>query len=310
MSLRLPEEIVVDRVLPTVRSMLASELAGHGLTQDEVAGHLGVTQAAVSRYVAGEVETEPRIRDDPRTAATVERIADGLAGGEMDGYEALAELLALVRVFEDRGPICELHEEAVPALRGLGCDLCVRGPDAEVRTERAALSDVRRAARLLAATPGMARAVPNVGTNVGSAVPDPSNVTDVAAIPGRIYAVDDRVEVTANPEFGASRHVATAILAASSVDPGVRGALNLATDDAILDAVRDRGVDPIEFDASYDDRRERLEELLAERGHSRVIYHRGDFGVEPITYVLGGSAVEAAEFAAELVQAAFPSGAR
>jgi len=308
MSLVLPSEIVVERFLPTVRAMLATRLDERGLTQQEVAGHLGVTQAAVSNYVSGAAPGEDRFREDPRTVATVERIADGLADGEMDGYEALGELLELIRTFEDRGPICELHEEEMPALRGLGCDLCVRGVDSEVREERAALASVRKAARILATAPDAAAYVPNVGTNAGTALPGAGDLRDIAAIPGRIYAVGGRVEVPANPEFGASRHVATTVLAASAVDPDVRGAVNLATREDLLAAARDRGIEPLAFDADYDDRGERLRALFDEAGVSRVIYHRGAFGVEPITYVLGETAVEAAELAAELIAAAGATG--
>lgn len=304
MSLVLPSEIVVERFLPTVRAMLATRLDERGLTQQEVADHLGVTQAAVSKYVSGGTAGEDRLREDPRTVAAVERIADGLASGEMDGYEALGELMELIREFEDRGPICELHEEEMPALRGLGCDLCVRGVDSEVRAERDALASVRKAARILATAPGAAAYVPNVGTNAGTALPGATDVTDVAAVPGRIYAVGGRVEVPANPEFGASRNVATTVLAASAVDSGVRGAVNLATRDDLLAAARDRGIEPLEFDADYDDRGERLRALFRERGVPRVVYHRGAFGVEPITYVLGETAVEAAELAVELIAVA------
>lgn len=305
MSLRLPSEIVVEEVLPTLRVELVTELASHGLTQKEVAAHLGVTQAAVSKYVRNEAATEPRIAEHPRTEATVERIASGLATGEMDSYEALAELLELVRAFEDRGPICELHEEAMPELQGLGCDLCVRGVDPEVNAERDALASVRKAARVLATSPGVAEFVPSVGTNVGAALPDATDGTDVAAVPGRIYAIRGRVEVPANPEFGASAHVATVLLAATAVAPELRGALNLATDDALLEAARSRGIDPVEFDADYDDRGERLREQFEERGSvPRVLFHRGAFGIEPITYVLGETAEAAAQLAAELVEAA------
>jgi predicted fused transcriptional regulator/phosphomethylpyrimidine kinase len=150
----------------------------------------------------------------------------------------------------------------------------------------------------------MAEHIPNVGTNAGTALPDATDVTDVAAIPGRIYTVGGRVEVPSRPEFGASRHVSTAVLAAHDADPTVRGAVNLATREALLAAARDRGIDPLEFDADYDDRRERLRDLLGERGPTRVVYHRGGFGIEPITYVFGETAVAAAELAAELVQSA------
>ena len=305
MSLVLPSELVVDRFLPTVRAMLAERLAERGMTQQEIAAHLGVTQAAVSKYVGGDGGGDDRFRDDPETVATVERIADGLASGEMDGYDALAELLALVRSLEDRGPICELHEEEMPALRGLGCDLCVRGLDPDVRAERDVLANVRTAARTLASIPGMAAFVPNVGTNVGMALPEARDVTDVAAIPGRIYAMSGRIEIPANPEFGASKHVATAVLAATAVDPDVRGAVNVATDDRLLEAARERGIDPLEFDADYEDRGEHLIDRFEQRGAvPRVAYHRGAFGIEPATYVFGKTAVDAAEAIEALLEEA------
>lgn len=305
MSLRLPSEIITEEVLPSLRAMLARALADRGLTQEEIAGHLGVTQASVSTYLAGDATTKPRIADHPRTTETVEGVAAGLASGRMDGYDALAEVLDLIRSFEDRGPICELHEEAMPELAGLSCDLCVRGPDTAVREEREALAGVREAARILSSSPGVAAFVPNVGSNVGTALPDAIGAADVAAIPGRIYAVGGRVEVPANPEFGASRHVATVALAAVDADSRFRGALNLATDDALLVAARDRGIDPLEFEADYEDRAERLESRFAERGAvPRVLYHCGAFGIEPITYVLGETGVEAAELAVDLIEAA------
>ncbi|WP_049920835.1 thiamine-phosphate synthase family protein [Halopiger djelfimassiliensis] len=308
MSLVLPSELVVDRFLPTVRAMLATRLAERGMTQKEIAANLGVTQAAVSKYVSGDGGGDDRFRDEPKTVATVERIADGLSSGEMDGYDALAELLSLVRSLEDRGPICELHEEEMPELRGLGCDLCVRGLDPDVRAERDALANVRTAARTLTSIPNMAAFVPNVGTNVGMALPDASDETDVAAIPGRIYAMGGRIEIPANPEFGASRHVATAVLAAGEIDPEIRGAVNIATDDAVLDAARGLGIDPLEFDADYEDRGEHLIERFETRGDvPRVAYHRGAFGIEPTTYVFGATALEAAETVATLLERATDS---
>jgi len=225
-----------------------------------------------------------------------------LTDDEMDSYDALAAVLELVRAFEDRGPICELHEEAMPGLEGLGCDLCVRGRNPELRTERAVLDDVREAARVLATSPGVAAAIPNVGTNVGTALPGAETVSDVAAIPGRIYELGGRVEVPANPEFGASEHVATTILAATAVDPNRRGAVNLATDDELLDAATERELDAMEFDAGYEDRSERLREQFEARGAvPDVLFHRGAFGIEPITYVLGETGAKAAQTAAELI---------
>ncbi|WP_336328432.1 thiamine-phosphate synthase family protein [Halovenus sp. HT40] len=294
MSLHLPSEIIVERFLPTVRAMLAAELDEQGLTQQEIADELGVSQAAVSQYVRGDVTVEQRFADDQRLQSTVKTIATGLATGSMDSYEALGELLAVIREFEDRGPICAVHEEEMPALAGLGCDLCVRGTDDTVEQERSALAAVRRSARRLANTPGIAAVIPNVGTNVGTAIPEASDETDVAAVPGRLQTVGSRVLVPADPEFGASKQVASTILAAMSVESDLRGAINVATNDPLLDAAREAGYEPMDFDASYENRQQRLRESFADRGSvPRVIYHEGAFGIEPITYVFGETATEA-----------------
>ena len=304
MSLLFPEEIVVERFLPTARAMLAVELDDRGLTQQEIADHLGVTQAAVSQYLRDDAAVEERFSEDERMQATVEAIADGFGSGTMDSYEALAELLALVREFEDRGPICAVHEAEMPALQGLGCDLCVRGLDEGVLAEREVLASVREAARQLAGAPGMAAHVPNVGTNVGTALPEATDGTEVAAVPGRLQTVRGRILVPAEPEFGASQRVAEMTLAAMDADSRIRGALNLATSEALLDAAREAGFDPLRFDANYEDRQHRLTEQFRDRDEvPRIVYHEGAFGIEPVTYVLGETAREAASLAVDLVAA-------
>jgi predicted fused transcriptional regulator/phosphomethylpyrimidine kinase/predicted transcriptional regulator len=309
MPVQLPSEIVVQRFLPTARAMLAAELDARGFTQQAIADRLGVTQAAVSKYLNENVPTEDRFREDHRMQTTVERIAAGFADGSMDDYEALGELLALVREFEDRGPICEIHEEEMPALEGLGCDLCIRGLDADVSEERAALASVRRAARRIADTPAVVDHIPNVGMNIGMALADASDELDVAAVPGRIHSLRGRVNVPSNPEFGASEHVATTILTAMNVDTSIRGALNLATSEAVIDAARERGFDPVEFEAGYDGRADRLEARFRDAGRvPTVIYHEGAMGIEPITYVLAETAEDAAAHCCDLVAAANDTG--
>ncbi len=303
MALRLPGEIVAERFLPTARTMLARELSEREFTQREIATFLGVTQAAVSNYLSADATLEPRFAENERMRQTIDRIADGWASDDLDEYEALAELLELVRAFEDRGPICAVHEEEMPSLDGLGCDLCVRGVDDALTAERAVLQSVRRAARRLSGEPAVAAHVPNVGTNVAMTLADPTDETDVAAIPGRLHAMHGRIRVPSEPEFGASRHVASTVLVAHERNSAVRGALNLATSDRLLAAARNRGINPVAFDADYEDREAELRDRF-EGGVPRVAYHEGAFGIEPVCYVFGESAVDAAEFAVELVQQA------
>src|SRR2546426_6248279 len=69
--------------------------------------------------------------------------------------------------------------------------------------------------------------VPEVGINVGYALPGATSLEDVCALRGRIMRVGDRLERTGSPSFGASRHIARIILTAMRFDPRVRSAINL-----------------------------------------------------------------------------------
>jgi predicted fused transcriptional regulator/phosphomethylpyrimidine kinase/predicted transcriptional regulator len=293
-GMKLPSEIVAESFLPTFRVLLASELDDRGLTQQEIADRLGISQPAVSKYVAGEVSTEEAYIEDSRVQETVERIADGFEEGTLDEYEALSEAVGLVRALEDRGPICEVHERESPFLRGKGCDLCVAGGDSSLLAENETLGDVRRAVRRFKSIRGVSEHVPNVGTNVAQALSDASSPSEVAAVPGRIYTVGGRVHVPANPEFGASENVSEVVLAASEAEPSKLGALNLATSEPLLDAAREEGMSTVEFDPDRDERRRTLKDTFA-NGVPDIAYHRGGFGIEPVAYVLAEDSTSAVE---------------
>lgn len=299
--MKLPSEVVVESFLPTFRALLAEELSERGFTQNEIAERIGVSQPAVSKYVAGAVETEPLYVEDERVHETVERVAEGFEDGTTDGYGTLAEVLGLVRALEDRGPICEVHEREFPALRGTGCDLCVRGGDSALLVENETLGDVRRAVRRFKNIPGVAEHVPNVGTNVAQTLPDPRDETDVAAVPGRVYTMRGRVHVPANPEFGASENVAGVVLSAQAVDPTERAAVNLATSDALLERSLEEGMTTVEFDADREQRRDALEEAFTD-GVPDIAYHTGGFGVEPVAYVIAEDAPAAVDKVETLVR--------
>ncbi|MDY6775896.1 MAG: thiamine-phosphate synthase family protein [Halobacteria archaeon] len=312
--IRLPEETVSERFMPTARAMIARDLDDRGMTQDEIARELGVSQAAVSKYVSRDADLDPLFSSNGRMVETVEEIGEGLYHDEIDGYDAVSRLLRLVREFENRGPICEAHEDEMPSLRGRGCDLCVseRNPG-----ERQAVSKVKAGARILSETDGVADYIPNVGTNVVTAVPGADTVDEVVGVPGRVYEVRGEVKIPAKPELGASENVSEVVLAAhqslidmpvnqrltdaNSVEPSVRGGLNLATSDDFLEAAENRGVETVEFDPAYENRRDRLSRIFEDSGVPEVVYHTGGFGIEPITYVLGETAVEAAELASEII---------
>lgn len=290
--MRFPQEVVVEAFLPTYRAMVARRLAEAGLSQASIADKVGVSQAQVSKYLADGHELVEEIASDPRVQQRASEVAEGLASGRMDEVLALAESLELVRRLENRGPLCRLHEERMPALEGTGCDACI-DPDSRVLDEHRVLVDLRVALRRLLAIEGFAEQVPHVGSNLAQAVEGAEGVWDVAALPGRINVVDGRARVSSDPAFGASRHVATIVLALGDEHPGHRAALNVAYDEELIERARAQDWPTAAFEASYEGRRERVRDTLAEHEvPPTVLYHEGDFGIEPVAYLLGEDALD------------------
>jgi predicted fused transcriptional regulator/phosphomethylpyrimidine kinase/predicted transcriptional regulator len=290
------EEVVVETFLPTVRSMLAAALWDRGLTQREVAEAIGISQSAVSKYAQGDVDRAPTVLEHDRVRTVVQELADGLASGEITQVQVLIELEVLIRRLERGDLLSTLHERAMPALAGRTGDFSVHDPDSELRTTERVLSSVRRGLVVLERTPGITDLVPNVGSNLVECTPGADDIDDVAGVPGRLFAVKGQLSVPSEPEFGASAHVATVLLAARAGGSKGRAAVNLRYAEEIIAALAADG-SVVEFDSENDDLAATIKGAMARADDPAAvdaIYQPGGFGIEPIVYVLGPDAAAAA----------------
>lgn len=291
--MRFIEEIIVDEFLPTVRSMLAEALRSRGLTQREVADALGISQSAVSKYAHGEVERNQTVLRDDRVQGLVEEIAAGLASGEMTQVQALIELEVFIRQLERGGLLAQLHEQAMPAISGRTSAFSIHDPEGELRTAEQVRASVRQGVRTLENTRGVTGLIPNVGSNIVECLPDAQGIEDVAGVPGRLFEVRGRLSVPADPEFGASEHVATILLAARAAGTNARGAVNVRYTPELIDRLTVQGSTPGAFEAEYDDINEAIQNAVTD--DVDVLYQTGGFGIEPIIYILAPSAEAAAD---------------
>jgi len=94
------------------------------------------------------------------------------------------------------------------------------------------------------------RLLPEVGSNMGYAVLGALEEDEVAAFDGRIVRVGTRARKVGCARFGASKHVARIVLAASSHDSDVRCAMNIKYSPANLAACRKAGMRTSTFDRS------------------------------------------------------------
>ncbi len=149
--------------------------------------------------------------------------------------------------------------------------------------------------------------VPEVHMNVVMALPWPyaDDVGSVAGVVGRISRARDTIRVNGPIAFGASRHLARAVLTAMRHDARYRAALNALYSKEIIDRAASLGLK-----VSFYDRREEPPHLKSVEGGTvgwgvetaikrigavpDVIYHEGDWGKEPMINVFGVDAVDAA----------------
>lgn len=148
------------------------------------------------------------------------------------------------------------------------------------------------------AAPRFARAIsidlaPEVGINLGFALPGAATPSDVCALQGRIVRVGDHLEPIGPAAFGASRHIARIILIAMRFHPGMRSAINLKYRPQNARRLRSARLVLATFDRS--DQPEGVstmewgtERAIVEAGRiPDVIYDEGAVGKEAMMRVLG-----------------------
>ncbi|PSQ39732.1 DNA-binding protein [Halobacteriales archaeon SW_5_70_135] len=284
------EEVIVESVLPTLRSMLAERLRERGLTQRAVADAIGVSQSAVSKYVHDEVARSRAVESDDRVRETVDRVADELATGDLDRVGALVELEALLRRL-DADLVADLHETAMPELAAVDRPVRVHDPDGEWRERERLRVALRRGLREIEDSAAVADLLPDVGSNLVACPPEARTVADVIGVPGRIVAVKGRARVPADPEFGASGHVAEVLLSAREAGSAASAAVNVRYSEAIVDALTATETETETVTAVAVDPERPLAAAVADalerEPEASVLYHTGADGIEPIVYVLG-----------------------
>ncbi|MDW8061573.1 MAG: bifunctional hydroxymethylpyrimidine kinase/phosphomethylpyrimidine kinase [Nitrososphaerota archaeon] len=162
---------------------------------------------------------------------------------------------------------------------------------------------------------GFSKLIPEVRSNLVMSLPYPRGSEDVAGFPSRISPYRGGVKAFSKPEFGASRHLARAILELQKLGFDIRSAINLRYSEELVEVCRRLG-----FRVGFYDRREEPEDIkrvegatipwgirraVESIGGSRpdVIYHTGDWGKEPMVLILGRDPFEVVDRLEVIVKA-------
>ena len=159
------------------------------------------------------------------------------------------------------------------------------------------VEDVRNAYELLAMHPLIPALVPQVGMNIVSSLPSPKSINDTVGYSGRIVRIGKRIQAVGIPIRGGSQHTGKVLLSIARFLKDVRGCVVIKYSEDCLEGFKRRKMKVIKLGPHKSEEEffiELSKEVMKEES-ADVIADSGGMGMEPVIYVLGSSAVEAAK---------------
>jgi len=138
--------------------------------------------------------------------------------------------------------------------------------------------------------------IPECQTNFVFSKKTPKSIEDVLGVSGRIVKTGNRIVLAGELSYGGSKHVATALIAMNKKYPEIRSAINLKYDKEDISKLAKAGLMISSYSRSEEPKKVKSKEgssimwgikmaIEMSKRQPDVIYHRGDFGKEPMTIV-------------------------
>ena len=158
---------------------------------------------------------------------------------------------------------------------------------------------------------GVGKLIPETQSNFVYAIPNATSIKEVAGIKGRIVRIDRKVKASSCIEFGASQHIASAVLSYMTIDPLMRSGFNIKYDKKIIKLLESF------MKVSEYDRRLEPQKIKTKEGYTiqwgikkailknkwvRGIYHKGDIGKEPMVIMFGHHPGEIIEYLKKIIE--------
>jgi len=125
MPMILPEELASKSVIPAIRALIVKRLVEeHGMTQQEAAKILGVTQPAVSKYLHQKRGVAIRlggIREIERATSDIAKI---VSSRKVHPVEVMGRIEAACDYVRRNRYMCDLHKKLEPGIDVDSCHVC------------------------------------------------------------------------------------------------------------------------------------------------------------------------------------------
>jgi len=125
MPMILPEELASKSVIPAIRALIVKRLVeDHGMTQQEAAKLLGVTQPAVSKYLHEKRGAAIRLIGIREIDQATTEIAEMVSSQKAQPIEVMSRIEAACEYVRRNRYMCDLHKKLEPGMDIDSCHVC------------------------------------------------------------------------------------------------------------------------------------------------------------------------------------------
>lgn len=172
------------------------------------------------------------------------------------------------------------------------------------------LQDLSIAIKELESLSDVGKLIPETQSNFGYAIPNATTIKEVAGVKGRIVRIEQKVKASSCIEFGASKHIASAIISYMAINPLMRAGFNIKYDEKIIEVLQsfmkvaeyDRHLEPgkLKEQEGYTIQWGIKKAILKDKS-VRGIYHKGDIGKEPMIIMFGQKPAEIIQYLTKII---------
>lgn len=138
--------------------------------------------------------------------------------------------------------------------------------------------------------------IPECQTNFVFSKKNPKSINDILGISGRIVKTGNKITVAGDLSYGGSKHVATALIAMNKKYPEIRSAINLKYNKETISKLRKVKLVISSYNRNVEPKNAKTKEgssvvwgvkyaIKNLEEPPDVIYHKGDFGKEPMIII-------------------------
>ncbi len=268
--------LIEESKIPEIRSILCHKLNLKGCTQSEISSILKITQPMVSKYLS---EKHKKSKENKQSKEK-----------NIDDFSE--KILVMAEKTKSLGFSLAITEAQIT-----NSEYFLSTEENILTHEKSEILNNIHNAAVLLELKDLSLIVSNVKMNIAMAEKNAQKKEQIASIPGGIIIANSHLLMYSEPEFNASRHLSEILLYIRNTDDKIHAIMNIKYSPEILAAIK-----KLKLSHSFLTEDYKIKQTKNKKSLDALI-HKGSFGIEPCTYILGESAVESVKKVLKIINA-------